>query len=50
MAAILAGVQDGEEIIRGLGLEAMEFSQTITVLEIKGVVKPLGMSKWIVRE
>lgn len=50
VAAILAGVQDGEKIIRGLGLEAMEFSQTITVLEIKGVVKPLGMNKWIVRE
>ena len=50
VAAILAGIQDGEEIIRGLGLEAMEFSQAITVLEIKGVVKPLGMNKWIVRE
>ncbi len=50
VAAILAGACDGEEIIRGLELTAAEFSQVITVLEIKGVVRSLGMNKWMVKE
>ena len=47
-AAIIAGVQDGEQIMRGLALSAADFSQNITILEIKGVVKSLGMNRWMI--
>ena len=46
---ILTGVQDGEEIIRRLEIDVAEFNQTITILEIKGVVRSLGMNRWMVR-
>lgn len=49
VALILTGLQDGEEIIRRLEIDVAEFNQTITILEIKGVVKSLGMNKWMVR-
>ncbi|MBR5621247.1 DNA-protecting protein DprA [Candidatus Saccharibacteria bacterium] len=49
VAMILTGVQDGEEIVRKLGILATDFLQTVTILEVKGVVKPLGMNKWTVR-
>lgn len=48
IAAIIAGAQDGEQIMRGLALSAAEFSQNITILEIKGVVKSLGMNRWMI--
>lgn len=44
---ILTGVRDGDEIIEELGISAAEFGQTVTILEIKGAIKPLGMNQWV---
>lgn len=47
LAKIAEGVDDGEEIIASLGMTASVFNQTITMLEIKGVVKSLGANRWM---
>ena len=49
IAALLVGEQNGDKIVDKGGISVMEFSQAITMLEIKGVVKALGMNKWMVR-
>lgn len=46
LGQILAGVRDGDEIISATKVSAAEFSQAITMLEIKGAVKSLGANKW----
>ncbi|MBQ6393778.1 DNA-processing protein DprA [Candidatus Saccharibacteria bacterium] len=43
------GVRDGDEIIRKTGISAQEFSQAITMLEIRGLIRGLGMNKWMIR-
>ena len=43
---IFSGNTDGEQMVVKLGLSAAEFSQAITMLEIRGLVKPLGMNNW----
>ena len=48
VALIMTGVKDGEQIIKNLAISVAEFNQTITILEIKGVVKGLGMNRWMV--
>lgn len=49
LRALLAGMRDGEEILAQTGLEVTEFSQAMTMLEIKGQVRALGMNKWMLR-
>ena len=46
LGQILAGIRDGEEIIAASQVSAAEFSQAITMLEIKGAVKSLGANRW----
>lgn len=46
LGQILAGIRDGEEIIFASQVSAAEFSQAITMLEIKGAVKSLGANRW----
>ena len=46
---ISSGVSDGEEIVERAGISAQEFSQAITMLEIRDVVMPLGMNKWAIK-
>lgn len=41
------GVRDGDELLRKSGLEPSEFSTTLTMLEINGVVRPLGGNQWM---
>lgn len=41
------GENDGEEILRVLGIEAVEFNMVMTLMEIRGVVKSLGGNKWM---
>jgi len=43
---IQSGVNDGDEIIRQINVSSSEFSSTITMLEINGVVRSLGANKW----
>jgi DNA processing protein len=46
LAELRDGMSDGEEVMRGAEMTAGEFNQTITLLEIKGVVRALGANKW----
>lgn len=46
IGAMRDGATDGEEIIEQAGLGVKEFNRTITVLEIKGVVRALGGNYW----
>lgn len=45
--AIQGGVSSGEEIIEKLNISASDFSQNITMLEIKGMVLAQGCNEWI---
>lgn len=49
MQAILAGMRSGEEIVRRLKMPANLFNQTITLMEIKGLVRSLGANNWALR-
>lgn len=41
------GINSGEEIIKRLNLPVETFNETITLLEIKGAVRSLGMNNWM---
>lgn len=45
---IFRGTRDGDQIIDALGISAREFNQAITMLELRDIVKPLGMNQWMV--
>ena len=49
LRALVAGTQDGEEILIQTGLGAAEFNRAMTMLEIKGRVRALGANKWVKR-
>lgn len=40
------GLRDGEEIQRQLHVSASEFNVALTMLEIQGVIRPLGGNQW----
>ena len=46
LKALADGIRDGEEIMCALELSVADFNQTMTLLEIKGVVRSLGANKW----
>lgn len=46
---LVSGICDGEEIIEKGEISAAEFSQAMTILEIKGAVRALGANRWMVR-
>ena len=41
-----AGVRDGDELHEKSGLDAALFGSTMTMLEIRGTIRPLGANKW----
>lgn len=43
------GVRDGDELQRRAQIDAGEFSQTLTMLEINGVIRALGANQWTIR-
>ena len=47
LAAIAGGKRDGEEIAATLKWLPAQFNQVITMLEIKGRVRGLGMNQWV---
>lgn len=49
LVEIFDGQKEGEEIMKKLKISAAEFSRTITMLEIKGLVVGLGMNQWMIR-
>lgn len=44
--ALARGERDGDEILAGLGAEPSEFNTALTMLEINGIVRPLGANNW----
>ncbi len=40
------GLRDGDEILQQSRLDPTIFNQTLTMLEIKGLIKPLGANQW----
>ena len=46
---ISEGLRDGDEIQQKSGLSASDFATALTMLEINGVIKPLGANKWTLR-
>lgn len=43
---LFAGTQAGEELLEDSKLDVREFSQTLTMLEIRGHIRPLGNNRW----
>ncbi len=43
---LFAGTQAGEELLAASKLNVREFNQTLTMLEIRGHIRPLGNNRW----
>jgi hypothetical protein len=43
------GVKNGEEMIKKTEMPVAIFNQTITMLEIKGLVRSLGANQWMLK-
>ena len=46
---LMNGLRDGEVIMERLEMDVSTFNQTITMLEIKGLVRSLGMNNWTLK-
>jgi len=46
LQCLKSGTRDGSAIMETLNISSSEFSSTITLLEIKGLVRPLGSNLW----
>lgn len=46
LQALARGIQNGEEILRETGMGVAKYNQTVTMLEIKGRIRSLGMNRW----
>lgn len=46
IAQLQAGLRDGDEIQRKTGLSSTEFSTSLTMLEVQGVIRALGANQW----
>lgn len=44
-----AGIRDGDELCQLLNVAPAEFNQALTMLEIDGVLRPLGGNQWTLR-
>jgi len=40
------GIRDGDELLAKSTLEASEFNQSLSMLEIKGMIRALGANQW----
>ena len=43
------GVRDGEQMLAETGMDAADFGQTMTMLELKDRVRPLGANQWTLK-
>ena len=46
---IASGVRSGDQLQQQSGLSASNFSMALTMLEINGVIKPLGANNWMLK-
>ena len=49
LKAIASGIDDGEGICEYAKISVATFNQTITMLEIKGLVRGLGLNRWALK-
>ena len=49
MNELMGGVQDGDEIVEKTGLSVSAYNQAVTMLELKGIIEPLGGNCWAVK-
>ncbi|HEX6258840.1 MAG TPA: DNA-processing protein DprA [Candidatus Saccharimonadales bacterium] len=49
LALLRAGIRQGDELHKKSGLAISEFSQTLTLLEIKGSIRALGAHQWMLK-
>ncbi|MBR2989701.1 DNA-processing protein DprA [Candidatus Saccharibacteria bacterium] len=49
LGLMATGALSGEEIIAKGELSPTEFNQTVTILEIKGIVRALGANRWMIK-
>lgn len=45
---MLEGVNDGDDLLEQSKLDVSDFNQALTMLEISGKVRPLGMNQWAI--
>lgn len=41
-------MSDGSELLRTSGFSIQLFNQTLTMLEIRGYIRPLGNNQWAI--
>lgn len=46
---LASGIRDGEQLQQQSNLSAAEFATALTMLEINGMIKPLGANQWTLR-
>jgi len=46
LALLQKGIQAGDQLIEQSGLSASQFAQTIIMLELQGLIRPLGANQW----
>jgi DNA processing protein len=49
LALLQSGLRDGEQLQRQSGVSAIEFGQSLTMMEIQGSVRALGGNQWTVK-
>ena len=45
--AINSGISDGDAIIEATKLSVSQFNQTVTLMEIKGLIRSIGFNNWV---
>lgn len=46
---LLSGVRDGDQIQATLDIDTSLFNQTVTMMEINGLIRSLGGNQWVIR-
>ena len=46
LSLLQSGMRDGDEILKETGADASEFATELTMLEINGLIRPLGGNQW----
>ena len=46
---LMAGIRDGEQLQQQSSLAPADFATTLTMLEINGLIKPLGANQWTIK-
>ncbi|HEX5744103.1 MAG TPA: hypothetical protein VFX84_01490, partial [Candidatus Saccharimonadales bacterium] len=42
------GISEGHELLEASGLDVSLFNQTLTMLELDGLIRPLGANNWAI--